>query len=115
MKLRGGAHSPVRMLFGKFPQLEYGFGLKWKGSCGSRGLCCTKGTWKHQSHSGQALCFRGVCEHVQRVPTLTHTPFCPGSRKAVCVNTGRALPGYQEGPVRTTVWTAFLCPHTPAT
>lgn len=27
-KLSGGPHSPVSTVFGKFPQLEYRFGLK---------------------------------------------------------------------------------------
>lgn len=36
--------SSVRIVFGKLPQLEYGFGLKWNELCGSRWLCCTKGT-----------------------------------------------------------------------
>lgn len=36
--------SSVKMVLGKFPQLEYRFDLKGNESCGSRGPCCTRGT-----------------------------------------------------------------------
>lgn len=62
----GGLHSPVRMASGKFPQLEYGFGLKGNESCGSRWLCCTKGTWEQQkpqwaSNSASEVCVNKGC------------------------------------------------------
>jgi hypothetical protein len=74
MKLGRGPCSPVRMVPGKLPQLEYGFGLKWNESCGSRWLCCTKGTWKHRKpHCGQgALSLR--CVSKGRLSLLSHSP-----------------------------------------
>lgn len=36
--------SSVKMVFGKFPQLEYRFDLKGNESCVSRRPCCTRGT-----------------------------------------------------------------------